>query len=105
MNSILQQFNVERPAGVKREGKAALIVKSVPRDQLIKLFESPDEHEEPGECALVSAELSPDVPPQGTVLAEVLGWVGDITRHNGPVVGRHADPSSHSYRIRGSRIP
>ena len=64
-----------------------------------------DEHEEPGECALVSAELSPDVPPQGTVLAEVLGWVGDITRHDGPVVGRHADPSSHSYRIRGSRIP
>ncbi len=47
MNGILQQFNVERPAGVKREGKAALIVKSVPRDQLLKLFDSPEEQEEP----------------------------------------------------------
>ena len=26
MNGILHQFQIERPAGVKREGKAALIV-------------------------------------------------------------------------------
>ena len=46
MDNILNQFNVERAAGVKRERKAALIVKNVPRDQLIKLFESPEEQEE-----------------------------------------------------------
>ena len=39
MNDILQQFRVHRPTGVKREGKASLIVKNVPRDQLLKLLE------------------------------------------------------------------
>ena len=38
MNGILQQFEIERPAGVKREGKAALIVKHVPRTELLKLL-------------------------------------------------------------------
>ena len=47
MNAILQQFNVERPKGVKREGKAALIVKSVPRGDLLNLFEAPADPEEP----------------------------------------------------------
>ena len=40
MNAILQEFKIERPAGVKREGKAALIVKTVPREQLVKLIAS-----------------------------------------------------------------
>ena len=44
MNAILQQFNVERPVGVKREGKAILIVKNVPRSELLKLLEPPAEH-------------------------------------------------------------
>ena len=42
MNAILQEFNIERPAGLKREGKAALIVKTIPRDRLLNLFESAD---------------------------------------------------------------
>ena len=58
MNGILQQFNVERPAGVKREGKAALIVKSVPRDQLLKLFDSPEEQEEPKTKRVKSSKAS-----------------------------------------------
>jgi len=43
MNAILQQFNVERPDGVKREGKAALIVKNIPREELLKLLEAPED--------------------------------------------------------------
>ena len=46
MNQILQDFNVKRPGGVKREGKAALIVKHVPREQLLKLLDAPDGHGE-----------------------------------------------------------
>jgi hypothetical protein len=43
MNNILKQFNVDRPAGVKREGKAALIVKNIARSQLVELLEAPED--------------------------------------------------------------
>ena len=47
MNNILQQFNVQRLAGVEIAGTAALIAKRVPRDQLIQLFESRKAQEGP----------------------------------------------------------
>ena len=39
MNEILKKYHVDRPAGVKKEGKAALIVKHVPSSQLLQLLE------------------------------------------------------------------
>ena len=36
----MQEYNGERPAGLKREGKAALIVKAIPRDELLTLLEA-----------------------------------------------------------------
>jgi hypothetical protein len=39
MNEILKKYHVDRPAGVKKEGKAALIVKHVPSTQLLQLLE------------------------------------------------------------------
>ena len=47
MSAILQQLKVGKPGGVTREGKAALVVKHVPRDELLKLFDSSDEPQEP----------------------------------------------------------
>ena len=39
MNDILKQYHCHRPVGVKKEDKAALIVKHVPRTQLLQLLE------------------------------------------------------------------
>ena len=43
MNVILQQFDVDRPSGVKTEDNSSLVAKKFPRDQLLKLLESPEE--------------------------------------------------------------
>ena len=62
MNDILQQFKIDRPAGVKREGKAALIVKNVPRTDLLKLLE---ERPSPSMGAMETASASSSQPARG----------------------------------------
>ena len=53
MNEILNQFKVVRPAGVKKAGKAKLIVEHVPRDELLGLLSPP--HSEPKKRGLMVA--------------------------------------------------
>ena len=62
MNDILQQFKIDRPAGVKREGKAALIVKNVPRTDLLKLLE---ERPSPSMGTMETASASSSQPARG----------------------------------------
>ena len=42
MNAILKEFKVKKGTSSRKEDKAALIVKAIPRDKLFKLFEPVD---------------------------------------------------------------
>ena len=73
MNTILQQFDVDRPSGVKKEGKASLIVKNIPCDQLLELLESP---EEPKTKMAKRAKTAMGTPPPNGTLDAFFGRTG-----------------------------
>jgi hypothetical protein len=68
MNEILKTYHVDRPAGVKKEGKAALIVKHVPNTQLFQLLEesgslSKTEDASTPPCPKTVSKLAPKIAP------------------------------------------
>ena len=75
MNDILKQYHVDRPAGVKKEGKAALIVKHVPSTQLLQLLEesgslSKTEDASTPPCPKTVSKLAPKIAPSRQMTLE-----------------------------------
>ena len=69
MNEVLAKFG-DRPAGLKKEDKAALLIERVPREDLLRLLESPDALVEPpmAKRAKTTAAPQPTATPPKTLL-------------------------------------
>ena len=68
MNEVLAKFG-DRPVGLKKEDKAALLIERVPRDDLLRLLGSPEAHVEPPQAkrAKTAVATQPTAAPTRTL--------------------------------------